>query len=164
MKLISFICLSPLLFVAPGFAQSKSVERKPRLISVRQYPDFAQLPIALDELVAQKAKRNRNTFYVASINPSVGELTDVYWKEENVLILLEPVYYDWKYALLWSRGYWNLDKDVVPTSRDVGGSNYLLTRKDARRLIASCLRGDKFTVYKQQIARTRRRNLTSHSR
>jgi hypothetical protein len=140
MKRILLIFLMTALMTISSFAQSNAE----RFLSVREHPDYAKLPSAFQQLMTEKAKKKINTFYVAKIDTKIG-FTHVFWKEENALILLEPVSYDWKYALLWSRRYWEYNTDVVPTLDDVKGSSYLLTKATWRRLVASCLRGDKFT-------------------
>lgn len=147
--------LTTILFLASAisFAQTNEGEPKSKRISIRQHPDYQHVLVALRTLVAEKAKYRKNTFYISKLDVRVesGEelyLADVYWKEDNSIILLESNPSDWEHALLWSRRYWRLDKDVVPTLADVAGSNYLLTRADARRMIMECLRGGRIVIYK----------------
>ena len=142
-----------LLAATPCFSQEKVVERIP----VRQHPYYAPsvLP-ALKELVARYGKAKRNHFYVGRVEVLEGGYHSmlVYWKESNALVLWEqgrgsnrqgnP---DAKYDLADSRRFWRLDKDVVPTLDDVGGSSFLITRQDARRWVRDCIRhGERFVV------------------
>jgi hypothetical protein len=146
------VCSAPLL-----------AQRTPMDGAVRAFyrdQDYAYPLPALREVVAEKAKHRRNTFYVSPVhyfNHGASNAV-VYWKEGRSLILWEPersaTSQGRRHELVWSRRFLSLDKDVVPTLADVGGSTFLLTKAMARRMIRECVRnGQKFVVYK----RTRRR-------
>ena len=155
MRVIS-ILVAVLLGAATCPAQVKVVSR----VSVRKHREYAQLPEALRELVREDGKAGTNTFYACRVEQFSNGYHHawVYWKEGNSIILVEPDHgaYDRKYLLVWSRRYLHLEKDVVPTLDDVGGSSYLVTREWARNTIRDCVRqGDEFTVNKP--ARNNRR-------
>jgi len=126
-------------------------------VPVSQHPYYAPniLP-TLKELVARYGKAKRNHIYVGRVEVLEGGYNSVlvYWKENNALVLWEPGSGfnrqgnpDPKYDLANSRRYWRLDKDVVPTLDDVGGSSFLITRQDARRWVRDCVRhGVRFVV------------------
>jgi hypothetical protein len=135
-----------LLTAATCVSQEKVVKRIP----VGRHPYYAPnvLP-ALKELVAQHGRAKRNHLYVGRVEVLGGGYHSalVYWKENNALVLWEPGRGsnrqgnpEAKYDLSASRRYWRLDKDVVPTLNDVGGSSYLITRQDAHRWVRDCIR------------------------
>jgi hypothetical protein len=144
-KLFQLLILS-LIVAATAFSQEKLVKR----ISVRQHPYYAaQVLPALKELVVQRGKARVNHFYVGRVEVLEGGYHSVlvYWVENRALVLWEPGRgynregdSDPKYDLADSRRYWRLDKDVVPTLNDVGGSSFLITRKDARKWVRDCIR------------------------
>ena len=93
-----------------------------------------------------------NVFYVspAKLTPSSPPSAWVYWPAKKVLILMEPgAGYDPKFVLVWSRRFIHLKKDVVPTIKDIGGSNFLLSKAEANAIVASCESGDKFVIENQ---------------
>ena len=148
--------ISTILLVAliSPVASMKVDGSKTTLVSIRQHADYRNFLTALNTLVAQNAKHRKNTFYVSKLDVTFESgdelyIADVYWKEDNSIILLESHSTDWPHALLWSRRYWRLDRDVVPTLNDVAGSNYLLTRAESRRMIRRCLQGDRFVVQRR---------------
>lgn len=134
-------------------AQSNTYNEAARQASIYEDPDYARLVPALKQVVAAKARNRRNTFYVSRVyyfgNGANNAM--VYWKEGRALILWEPHSSgtDRQYELVRSRRFLSLDKDVVPTLTDVGGSNYLVTREWARQVVRDCVRdGEKFVLYK----------------
>ncbi len=134
--------------------ESEHVEHSVEPISVRQHPDYAKLPIALEELVAQDARQKKNTFYVSKIYPfPEPNMAWVYWKENRSLILLEPGKEydgDWKHALLWSRRYLHWNKEIVSPKHYYQGSNFLTLKQDAREMIKDCMAGDEFILSKEK--------------
>jgi len=91
-------------------------------------------------------------FYISTVYYFGNEASNamIYWKEGRALILWEPRSFgtDRRHELVWSKRFLSLDKDVVPTLTDVGGSNYLVTRQWARQVIRDCVRnGEKFVLY-----------------
>ena len=145
-----------------------------------QHPYYAPniLP-ALKKLVARYGKAKRNHIYVGRVEVLEGGYHSVlvYWKENNALILWEPGRGfnrqgspDPKYDLADSRRYWRLNKDVVPTLDDVGGSSFLITKRDARRWVRDCIRyGVRYVVDGEAqsnngIQRTRTQRIFYHQR
>ena len=131
---------------APSLAQQKII----RKIPVQQYPYYRRnvLP-ALKELVSSRGKTRTNHFYVGRVEVLDGgnHSVLVFWKENNALVLWEPEHgfgsdgnADARYDLSQSRRYWRLNKDVVPTLDAVGGSSFLITRRDARQWVRDCIR------------------------
>ena len=132
-----------------GAATCVSQEKIVRRIPVSEHSNYAPhvLP-ALKKLVVQRGKSKKNHFYVSRVEMLEGGYHSVlvYWKENQALVLWEPGrgsnpqgYPDPKFDLTDSKRYWELDKDVVPTLDDVGGSSFLITRKDARRWVRDCV-------------------------
>ena len=120
-------------------------------VSVRNAPGFADLEAALKELVTQESTHSTNLFYVSPVelDPSAPSTAWVYWPNKKALILFEPgAGYDPKLSLVWSRRYLDLKRDVVPTIKEVAGSNFLLSRAEAAAIVASCKSGDKFVIEK----------------
>jgi hypothetical protein len=123
--------------------------------------DYRRPLHALKQVVAEKARGNRNTFYISPVcYLSNGySIAHVYWPEGRALILWEPRSKgdepsQRRHELVWSRRFWRLDKDVVPTVNEVAGSSFLLTRALARRDIRDCVRnGRKFVLYKRSRLR-----------
>lgn len=158
------VLLLLLLTASTSFTQERVVER----ISVLQHPYYAPnvLP-AINNLMSVFGRAKINHFYVGRV-----EVRDdgrhsvlVYWKEKRALILWEPGRgsnsqgeADPKFDLAHTRRYWRLNKDVVRTLDDVGGSSFLITRQDAREWIEECVRhGVRFTI--NRSVRKRRRTL-----
>jgi hypothetical protein len=143
------------------FPQQELIKR----ISVRRHSYYAPLVLpALKELVAERGRVKRNHFYVGRVEVFEGGYHSVvvYWRENRALVLWEPGRgvdrrgdSDPRYDLRDSRRYWRLDKDVVPTLADIGGSSFLITRKDAREWIRDCVRhGERYVVnHKSQSKR-----------
>lgn len=158
--------ISILLLVLTGtcFSQEGAVKRIP----AREHPSYGPYIVpALNELVAQYGKVRRNHFYVGRVQllESGYHSVLVYWKENRVLVLWEPGrgydrhgYPDPKYDLAASRRYWRLDKDVVPTRADIGGSSFLITQQDARDWMQDCMRyGERYVIdFKPRQSRRRR--------
>ncbi len=145
--LVVFILLS-----APTWAQQQIVRRT----SVLEHPYYRRNVIpALRELVASRGKTRTNHFFVGPVEELDGGHSSVlvFWKENNALVLWEsqrgfsgsgP---DARYDLSQSRRYWRLNKDVVPTLDDVGGSSFLITKRMARTWLRDCLRyGSRYTI------------------
>ena len=144
-RLLNFLIVV-LLAAAPTLAQQKTIRRIP----VQQHSYYRRnvLP-ALKELVSSRGKIRRNHFYVGRVEVLEGGYHSVlvFWKENNALVLWEPERGfgrdgnpDARYDLSQSRRYWRLNKDVVPTLDGVGGSSFLITRRDARQWVRDCIR------------------------
>ena len=143
-------------------AQEKVVSRVP----VLRHPYYGRnvLP-ALKQLVAEQGKSKQNHFYVGRVEVLEGGYDSVlvYWKENNALLLWEPGrgfnrngVTDARYDLSQSRRYWDLNKDVVATIADVGGSNFLITRQNADEWIRSCVQSGKQFVVNHSAQSSRR--------
>jgi hypothetical protein len=118
-------------------------------IRASDHPDFADANSVLRALVGELAKKIENHLYVGTVEKGPGyEHAWVYWKEERLLILWEP--FDAKHwKLKYSRRMLRLDKDVVPTVEDIGGSTYLVDEDWACRTIGDCLKnGDEYVIRK----------------
>jgi hypothetical protein len=146
MKKLLHVFVLFLLGAATCVSQEKVLRRVP--VSEHSYYAPHVLP-TLKKLVAQRGKVKKNHFYVGRVEILEGGYHSVlvYWKENQALVLWEPGRGsnsqgnpDPKFDLADSRRYWELDKDVVPTLDDVGGSSFLITRKDARRWVRDCVR------------------------
>ena len=138
------------------FAQTPQAGDCVRREDIYHDAQYAHPLLALNQVVAEKAPRTRNTFYISPVCyfDNGFSHTVVYWREGQALILWEPDPTATKerrrHELVWSRRFWLLDKDVVPTLTEVAGSNYLLTEALARRDIRDCVRhGRKFVIYKR---------------
>src|SRR5713226_6998574 len=139
---IAILCL---LLTGTCFSQEKVVKRIP----VREHPSYGPYVVpALKGLVAQYGKVRKNHFYVGRVRllESGYHSVLVYWKENRALVLWEPGrgydrhgYPDPKYDLAATRRYWRLDKDVVPTQTDIGGSSFVITQQEARDWMEDCI-------------------------
>ena len=151
----------PLWFVVfacgpPLFAQRTQPGECERRADIFLDARYAHPLPALKEVVAEKARHARNAFYISPVcyfNKGASNAM-VYWREGRALILWEPepsaTAHRRRHELVWSRRFLSLDKDVVPTLADVGGSNFLLTRQMARDMVRQCVRdGKKFVLYKR---------------
>ncbi len=146
MKKVFHVLMVLLLAALPCSSQEKVLKR----VSVLQHPYYAPYVLpALKGLVAKRGKAKRNHFYVSKVKVFEGGYHSVlvYWTENRALVLWEPGRGhnrlgepDPKYDLANSRRYWELDKDVVPSLDDVGGSSFLTTRRDAREWVRDCVR------------------------
>jgi hypothetical protein len=156
MKLFS----SVLLVVACAgalFAQGSKAGDCIRRGDIYRDAKYAHPLPALKQVVAEKARGRRNTFYISPVCYFDNRYSNtvVYWREGRALILWEPDASATKergrHDLVGSRRFWRLDKDVVPTLADVGGSSFLLTKADARHDIRDCVRnGRRFVLYKRR--------------
>ncbi len=118
-------------------------------IRASAHPDFAGANLVLHALVDELAKKKENHLYVGTIEKGPGyEHAWVYWKEERLLILWEP--FDIKHEkLAHSRRMLSVDKDVVPTAKDIGSSTYLVDEDWACRTIGDCIKnGDEYVIRK----------------
>jgi hypothetical protein len=156
MKLLSSVLL---VFICAGalLAQSGKVGDCIRRGDIYRDAEYANPLPALKQVVAEKARGRRNTFYVSPVCYFANGFSNtlVYWPEGRALILWEPDASATKERrrreLVWSRRFWRLDRDVVPTLADVGGSNFLLTKTHARQNIRDCVRnGRRFVLYKRR--------------
>jgi hypothetical protein len=146
-----------LLGASTCISQEKVVQRIP--VSQHSYYAANVVP-ALKKLVTERGKSKKNHFYVGRVEmlESGYHSVLVYWKENQALVLWEPGrgsnpqgYPDPKFDLAYSRRYWELDKDVVPTLDEVGGSSFLITRKDARRWVRDCVSyGARYVVNRKE--------------
>jgi hypothetical protein len=138
------------------FAQRNQAGECEQRANISRDARYAHPIPALKQVVIEKARHARNTFYISPVcyfNNGASNAM-VYWPEGRALILWEP---DpsadanrRRHELVWSRRFLSLNKDVVPTLADVGGSSFLLTRKMARDMVRECMRdGKKFVLYKR---------------
>jgi hypothetical protein len=112
--------------------------------------DFSNIFARLNEFVRHEGRKGANTFYVSRIEtPDVCKnvrddacrYVSAYWKEDNSILTIESpfdiedgTYYEWSYAMRRI----DLIKDVVPTWREVGTTNYLIPKSEARKLLNDC--------------------------
>jgi hypothetical protein len=151
--LVVFACGSSL------FAQGTQAAECERRANISRDARYARPMPALKQVVIEKARHVRNTFYISPVcyfNNGASNAM-VYWREGRALILWEPDRSDAnrrRHELVWSRRFLSLDKDVVPTLADVGGSSFLLTRQMARDMVRECVRdGKKLVLYKRTLLR-----------
>jgi len=83
-----------LIALASPVVSMKADGPKATFVSIRRHADDRKFLTALNTLIAKKAKQRKNTFYVSKLDLSVGSgdelyMADVYWKEDNSIILLE---------------------------------------------------------------------------
>jgi len=146
-----------LAFATTLFAQSGRPGECVRRMEISRDAEYARPLSALKQVLAEKARHVRNTFYISPVcyfNNGASNAM-VYWREGRALILWEPdpsaTASRRRHELVWSRRFLSLDKDVVPTLADVGGSNYLLTRELASRMVLECVRNGKRSVLYKRI-------------
>jgi hypothetical protein len=141
-KMKSFLSFVFILACVPSlFAQGGRPGECVRRVNIFRDAQYARPLPALKQVVAEKSHHARNTFHISPVcyfhNGASNAM--VYWREGRALILWEPdpsaTSNRRRRELVWSRRFLSLDEDVVPTLADVGGSNYLLTREMARRMV-----------------------------
>ena len=145
------ICFVGLLTLSSRGAEVKPASR----VSVLKHPEFAGAQAILQQLVDDDGKHRTNHLYVSPTRtmPDGCVIAWVFWHEERLLVLWEP--FDRKHwRLRYSRSILNLDKDVVPTRADIGGSTSVVDAEWACNKVGDCVKnGDAFTIYKQQPKR-----------
>ncbi|WP_089726736.1 hypothetical protein [Candidatus Thiosymbion oneisti] len=101
-------------------------------VSIRQHPHIQHLISSLQLVVNEKARKNKNHFFIARY-PATREYTYMLWREENVLWALglddSPTEY-WCNVVQFfnSRDVIDLETGVVPTDEEVGTSTYLVSQ------------------------------------
>jgi len=149
MKKASLAYLLLMVCGLPCLAQSEVISRT----SIYDHPDYSEPMPALRELVREKARGRRNTFYISKVQTFSNGYDHawVYWKEGNALILWEPFLTgtDREHELVWSSRYLRFGKEIVPPERYYEGSDFLTWMKDGREIADECVRdGVKFVVIK----------------
>jgi hypothetical protein len=121
------------------------------VISIRTNPGFKHLIANLQSLVQAKAKENENHFFISKY-PASREYTYMLWREGRSLWILElgdenPDY--WRRVIQFPRNgiVIDLDKDVVPTEREVGSSTYLVDQSWVNSIVYDAiLNGDLLVI------------------
>lgn len=122
---------------------------------VRPHSDNSSLNRQLSEFAELFGKSRKNTFYISKIETDNNKdfWVSVYWKEDKSILILYPpfdkedeLYYNYFYAkridLVW---------DVVPTEKEVGTTNYLVSKTWAKEMISKCISsGNKVTIEKRK--------------
>jgi hypothetical protein len=120
---------------------------------VRRRSEYSSIFGQLSEFVELKGRTKKNTFYVSKIKSTddqcnekskyVCRYVNVYWNEDNCILTLYPLfdredntYYEWIYSMRRI----DLIKDVVPTWKEVGTTNYLVPKAEAQEMIKDVLR------------------------
>ena len=142
-------------------AQDHNVGECVRRSDIFRDAEYAHPLPALRQVVADKARQTRNTFYVSPVCYFSNGVSNVmvYWREGRALILWEPYSNgdgpsQRRHELVWSRRFLLLNRDVVPTIDQVAGSSFLLPKALARHDILDCVRhGRKFVLYKRPRVR-----------
>lgn len=140
------VCLSWM-----GQALAQKQEPEPSLFSIRQHSGYPEPGKSLELLVRTHGTRRTNHFCVIGRRvPGSFEHAWVHWKEGRALILWEPTSDpSYQRRLSGSRRYLDLDRDVVASKEEIGGSNYLVTREWVNQITSQCdAHGDKFVVLK----------------
>ena len=130
---------------APGQASAIGVPT-----SITGVPLFANPQLALGALVRRDATTTQNHFCVIAYRFGNGELLAwVHWLERNAIILWEPRVDGRDRALIWSRRYLRLDRDVVSSDEELHGSTYRVTKSWVQGIIADCASiGSHFVIEK----------------
>lgn len=99
------------------------------------------------EFVIGKAHQGANHFFVGPVNRlgTPDAFAWIYWREGRQLIKWEPFSRD-RSRLSLCRSI-ELDKDVVPTAEEIGGSSYLVSEAWARRVIGDCVKNGEPYVF-----------------
>ena len=127
------------------------IAQNPKSTPVRSHPNFSGIVGTLKELVAREGKAKRNTFFIAAVRGENGrEYSYAYWKEDKSIIILhlplekESASYEW----LYGKARVDLETDVVPTQKDIGGSSFLVDRAWVNKILKECAGGFKLSVVK----------------
>lgn len=96
----------------------------------------------------ERREKKRATVYISDISKDGDrEFAYAYWKEDNSITILNlPLALPLKkgsgeYFWLTSIARIDLDKDVVPTKADIGGSSFLVDRPWVEKIKSDCLKG-----------------------
>lgn len=111
---------------------------------VRPRSEYSGIFGRLSEFVELKGKLKKNSFYISrvEVEDAGHSYVHVYWKEDHSILILYPpfdkednTYYDWVYSMRRI----DLAKDVVPTWKEVGTTNYLVPKSEAQEMLRKCL-------------------------
>jgi hypothetical protein len=137
------------LLLAATIAGMVRAEETLGFFSVREHQDFAEPRRQLTALVKAHGKRRINNFCVIGYRlRAANEIAWVHWREAKAIILWEPrIDGNPGDALLRSRRYLDLERDVVETEADIKGSTYLISRQWLRGVLDDCAsHGDRFEI------------------
>lgn len=150
-RLVLATVLMLLLCAATLLAQSS------QSTPIHSHPNFPSIVATLKELVAREGKVRRNTFFIADVRREGGrEYSYACWKEDKFIIILhlplekESASYEW----LYGKARVDLEKDVVPTREDIGGSSFLVDRAWVNKTLKECSGGYKLSLVKPRGRRT----------
>lgn len=112
-----------------------------RIVPTRSDPDFGDATGPLRTLLLEQAPlAGPQHFCVIGYTHGRDKIAYVHWRERHKLITwwggYDPRYRD--EAIVRSNRQLDLDTDVVPTEKDIGGSTYLVTRAWVRRKLSDC--------------------------
>jgi hypothetical protein len=103
--------------IYPAFAQTSKVGDCVRRGDIYRDKEYADPLPALRQVVLERARQNRNTFYIAPVCylDNFYSSTMVYWREGRALILWEPHSkgdepVQRRHELVWSRRFLLLDR------------------------------------------------------
>lgn len=123
--------------------------QEPKSTKLRSHRNFSGVVATLKELVAREGKSKRNTILISEVFREDGhEYSYAYWKEDKSIIILHlplkknTASYDW----LYGKARVDLELDVVPTQKDIGGSSFLVDRSWVNRILKKCASGYRLIV------------------
>lgn len=146
---LRFCFLFSILISGVVFAESKT------LVSIQQDRDFKYLVAALQKLVDSESEYPHNHFYIARY-PASQDYTYMVWVEAKTLWILQFAVNNataWESTVLYPKpsAKLNLNQDVVPSEKDVGTSNYLVTEAWAQQTVyKTVINGDLVSIDKSQ--------------
>ncbi len=133
------LTLSSLLCIAQAAAASQWV-------SIKTLPGFSDVQDQLQALVNENGHDLINNLCVVGEKNGNNFQAEVYWPEENKLILWVPNINDPK-TLIHSNRYLDLLSDV---RNNVGTSSYLVSRSFVKKVLSACReKGDHFVIKKR---------------
>ena len=133
--------LIALIFLA-GSAIAKQAER---WFAIHNDSAFVDVVPQLQVLVNAEGHARTNRFCIVGQQVGADRQAYVYWSTDDKLILWEPQT-DNPRAILASRRFLDLHKDVAEDN-EVGGSTYRVTRRFVATTLAACrLYGTKFMI------------------
>jgi hypothetical protein len=117
-------------------------------VPLDEIPEFRNPEAALVALLDQRGASGTHEFCVVAFREGKEERAWVWWKQGNALILWEPeTGPDAALALVHSRRFLDLEKDVVATDEEIAGSTYRVSHPWVTSLLRNCeMHGKSFRI------------------